>query len=86
MMISYSEVSRHQGRVIFLEYTGEGNTEKTLFLVGKVPYLLYMLLLLKMIRFCSSVKPLMIVLAVIMKIVESCQKINASLEFLPNIS
>lgn len=42
MMISYSEVSRHQGRVIFLEYTGEGNTEKTLFLVGKVPYLLYM--------------------------------------------
>lgn len=85
MMISYSEVSRHQGRVIFLEYTGEGNTEKTLFLVGKVPYLLYMLLLLKMIRFCSSVKPLMIVLAV-MKIVESCQKINASLEFLPNIS
>lgn len=30
-----SQVSRHQGRVIFLEYTGEGNTEKTLFLVGK---------------------------------------------------
>uniref|UniRef100_K1QUZ1 Putative aminopeptidase W07G4.4 n=1 Tax=Magallana gigas TaxID=29159 RepID=K1QUZ1_MAGGI len=31
-----SQVSRHRGRVIFLEYTGEEkNTEKTLFLVGK---------------------------------------------------
>lgn len=30
--------------MIFLEYTGEGNTEKTLFLVGKVLVLVYIAL------------------------------------------
>jgi hypothetical protein len=29
-------VTRHQGRVIFLEYVGAGEIEKTLYLVGKV--------------------------------------------------
>lgn len=28
-------VTRHQGRIVFLEYEGEGEIEKTLFLVGK---------------------------------------------------
>lgn len=31
-----ADVPRHQARVIELEYTGEGATEKTLLLVGKV--------------------------------------------------
>ncbi|XP_048744457.2 putative aminopeptidase W07G4.4 [Ostrea edulis] len=32
---SADQVERHQGRVIFLEYVGAGDIEKTLFLVGK---------------------------------------------------
>lgn len=30
-----NKVDRHRGRLIFLEYVGEGTTDKTLFLVGK---------------------------------------------------
>ncbi|XP_062613205.1 putative aminopeptidase W07G4.4 [Saccostrea cucullata] len=30
-----NQVERHQGRMIFLEYNGEGDIDKTLFLVGK---------------------------------------------------
>ena len=29
-------MKRHEGRLVFLEYTGEGKIDKTLFLVGKV--------------------------------------------------
>lgn len=30
-----SDVERHQGRLIFLEYTGEGEIDSTALLVGK---------------------------------------------------
>ncbi len=33
--MSYIEVDRHQGRLIFLEYTGEGEINSTALLVGK---------------------------------------------------
>lgn len=31
----YSDVERHQGRIVFLEYTGEGQIDSTAILVGK---------------------------------------------------
>ena len=39
-LICIAVVPRHQGRIVFLEYQGEGTVEKTLFLVGKVRLLL----------------------------------------------
>ena len=38
-------VPRHQGRIAFLEYIGEGTVEKTLYLVGKVSWILLVIYL-----------------------------------------
>jgi len=35
-IVAISVVPRHAGRLIFLDYEGEGPIQKTLFLVGKV--------------------------------------------------